>query len=573
VHLVATAGHVDHGKSSLVEALTGTNPDRLEEERRRGMTIDLGFAFAEIKPGISIAFVDVPGHERFVATMLAGVHAARTCLFVVDAREGWRAQSEEHLRVLDALGTESGVVAVTKADTVDAARLREALDDVASRVKGTFLDGAPIVATSTSDPATIEEVRRQLSHVLAGRGEPDLSRPRLWVDRSFAVAGAGTVVTGSLVHGSLAVGDDVVIEPQGTPARIRGIQRAGADVMTIGPGQRCALNLTGVGRDEIGRGDAVVSPGTWWRTTVLDARLTTMSSLEHDVTSRGDWVLHVGTAEVRPRIRLRAPVSPGGLGLLRAWLPHALPLAPGDRFVLRETGRDETVGIGTVLDVDPVAPLAAVNPDPSPRTVVAARGWVPLRDLPQLVGRALRDGDVERQVGEWATTDAAFAEIEARLVDDVSAAGDLGADAARLDARDLAVVRASDRLRSDAGRVRTAGASGIADHPYLASFERAGCAPPDPDGLDRAVLSQLVRTGALVSCDNAIFHPTALVRATAAARDLLAAHPNGFTVSALREALGITRKHAVPLAEHLDREGITRRRGDVRVAGPRLDRA
>ena len=573
MHLVATAGHVDHGKSSLVEALTGTNPDRLEEERRRGMTIDLGFAFAELDPGTSVAFVDVPGHERFVATMLAGVHAARTCLFVVDAREGWRAQSEEHLRVLDALGTETGVVAVTKADTVDAGRLRTAMDDVAARVAGTFLAGAPVVATSLGDAASIDEVRRQLSRVLSGRGEPDRSRPRLWVDRSFAVAGAGTVVTGSLVHGSFSVGDDVVIEPRGAAARIRGIQRAGTDVATIGPGQRCALNLSGVARDEIGRGDAVVAPGTWWRTTVLDARLATMPSLGHDATSRGDWVLHVGTAEVRPRIRMRHPIAPGGSGLLRAWLPLALPLAPGDRFVLRETGRDETVGIGTVLDVDPVAPLGTAEPDPSPGALVAARGWVLLRDLPLLAGRALRDGDVERRIGEWATTGAAFAEAEARLVAAVSEAGELGADAARLDARDLEVVRASDRLRTDAGRVRMAGASGVADHPYLAAFERAGCAPPDPDGLDRAVLSQLVRTGALVSCDGTIFHPTAVARAAAAARGLLTANPGGFTVSALREALGITRKHAVPLAEHLDREGVTRRRGDVRVAGPRLDRA
>ena len=193
--------------------------------------------------------------------------------------------------------------------------------------------------------------------------------------------------------------------------------------------------------------------------------------------------------------------------------------------------------------------------------------------MPLLAGRALRDGDVERRIGEWATTGAAFAEAEARLVAAVSEAGELGADAARLDARDLEVVRASDRLRTDAGRVRMAGASGVADHPYLAAFERAGCAPPDPDGLDRAVLSQLVRTGALVSCDGTIFHPTAVARAAAAARGLLTANPGGFTVSALREALGITRKHAVPLAEHLDREGVTRRRGDVRVAGPRLDRA
>ena len=573
MHLVATAGHVDHGKSSLVEALTGTNPDRLEEERRRGMTIDLGFAFAELEPGTSVAFVDVPGHERFVATMLAGVHAARTCLFVVDAREGWRAQSEEHLRVLDALGTETGVVAVTKADTVDAARLRAAMDDVSVRVAGTFLDGAPVVATSLGDPATVDEVRRQLSRVLSGRGEPDLARPRLWVDRSFAVAGAGTVVTGSLVHGSFSVGDDVVVEPRGASARIRGIQRAGADVATIGPGQRCALNLSGVARDDIGRGDAVVAPGAWWRTAVLDARLSTMPSLDHDATSRGDWVLHVGTAEVRPRIRFRIPVAPGESGLVRVWLPAALPLAPGDRFVLRETGRDETVGIGTVLDVDPVAPLATADPDPSPRAIVASRGWVLLRDLPLLAGRALADGDVERWVGDWATTDAAFAGAEEQLVAEVGAAGELGADVARLDPRDLAVVRASDRLRTDAGRIRLAGASGVDDHPYLAAFERAGCAPPDPDGLDRAVLSQLVRTGALVSCDGTIFHPTAVARAVATARSLLAVNPDGFTVSALREALGITRKHAVPLAEHLDREGVTRRRGDVRVAGPRLDRA
>jgi len=537
------------------------------------MTIDLGFAFADIGHGTSVAFVDVPGHERFVATMLAGVHAARTCLFVVDAREGWRTQSEEHLRVLDALGTEAGVVAVTKVDTVDADRVRETCDDVASRIRGTFLAGASVVTTSIVDTSTIDDVRRELVTVLRGRVEPDRARPRLWVDRSFAVAGAGTVVTGSLTDGSLSVGDDVVVEPAGRVARVRAIQRAGVDVLSIGPGQRCALNLIGVERDDIGRGDAVVTHGAWWATSALDAEIATLPSLDHDVTSRGDWVLHVGTTEVRPRVRLLESVRPGASVVARMWLPHALPLAPGDRFVLRETGRDETVGIGTVFDVDPIAPLAMTELDSTPRAIVARRGWVPMRDLPRLAGRAIEDSDVERRIGEWATSDSALAAAEARIVALVDLAGEVGHDAARLDARDLAVVAASHRLRVEAGRVHHAGATGLANHPYLAMFEHAGCAPPDPSGFDRAVLSQLVRRGELLSVEGTVFHPAALARATQVARALLDANPNGFTVSLLRESLGITRKHAVPLAELLDRDGVTRRRGDVRVAGPRVGRA
>jgi len=499
--------------------------------------------------------------------MLAGVGAVDACLFVVAATEGWKPQSEEHLRILQLLGIRHGVIALTKADLVDDEwREIAAMDDAATRVAGTFLDGAPVVATSLGDPATIDEVRRQLSRVLSGRGEPDGARPRLWVDRSFAVAGAGTVVTGSLVHGSFSVGDEVVIEPRGATARIRGIQRAGADVATIGPGQRCALNLSGVSRDGIGRGDAVVAPGTWWPTAVLDARLATMPSLDHDATSRGDWVLHVGTAEVRPRIRFRTPVAPGGSGRVRAWLPLALPLSPGDRFVLRETGRNETVGSGKILDVSPVLPASRATPDRSVARVVAERRGVLADELLRLTGEK-----TPPVLGPWVVDPAALETARTELRARIDDAGPLGLELARLDDRARLVLGTLDDITVDGGRVRPAAQQDpLAGHPFVAALEAAPFSPPDPLGVDRAELRELVRHGAVVDLGGVFYAASAVGAAARLCARLLADRPDGFTVAEFRDAAGSSRKHTLPLLARMDETGVTRRRGDYRIAGPRL---
>src|SRR6478672_5158649 len=261
MHVVATAGHVDHGKSTLVLALTTMDPDRFEEEKRRGLTIDLGFAWTTLPSGEGISFVDVPGHVRFLKNMLAGVGAVDACLFVVAASEGWKPQSEEHLRILEVLGVGHGIVALTKVDLLDITAVEAAELDVSSHVKGTFLAGAPVlrVAAPESGPAMgLDGLRDALDALLAATPPPvDRGRPRLWVDRVFTARGAGTVVTGTLAGGPLATGDAVVVGPAEQPARIRAIQSLGRPAPTIGPSHRVALNLSGIDRTDVGRGDAV----------------------------------------------------------------------------------------------------------------------------------------------------------------------------------------------------------------------------------------------------------------------------------------------------------------------------
>ncbi|MFZ0012617.1 MAG: selenocysteine-specific translation elongation factor, partial [Acidimicrobiia bacterium] len=260
--VVGTAGHVDHGKSTLIQRITGRNPDRWVEERERGLTIDLGFAWAILPDGPEVSFVDVPGHERFLKNMLAGIEAIDVALFVVAADEGWMPQSEEHLAVLDLLGVSRGVVAVTKADAVDEDLLELAMAEVGERLEGTSLSSAPIVAVSgrTGDgvPRLLGELVAQLP------AKPfDEGRPRLWVDRSFPVAGAGTIVTGTLLDGSLSVDDTVVIAPAGSTARIRGIQSHEKTHDSVGPARRVALNLGGIDHHDIRRGDMLGLPGQW----------------------------------------------------------------------------------------------------------------------------------------------------------------------------------------------------------------------------------------------------------------------------------------------------------------------
>ena len=252
MRVVATAGHVDHGKSSLVLALTGTDPDRFEEEKRRGLTIDLGFAHTTLPSGAGISFIDVPGHVRFLRNMLAGVGGVDACLFVVAATEGWKPQSEEHLRILELLGIGHGVVALTKVDLVDDEGRELAVLDIGDHVAGTFLDGAPVVPVSVTTGEGLDDLRAALDDLVATTPQAvDRSRPRLWIDRVFAAKGSGTVVTGTLTGGSLTRDHAVVVEPGGRPARVRSIQSLGSGIDRIGPGNRVALNLAGIAHDDI----------------------------------------------------------------------------------------------------------------------------------------------------------------------------------------------------------------------------------------------------------------------------------------------------------------------------------
>ncbi|MDQ1425346.1 MAG: selenocysteine-specific elongation factor [Acidimicrobiaceae bacterium] len=567
--VVATAGHVDHGKSSLVLALTGTDPDRFAEEKRRGLTIDLGFAHTILPSGRSLSFVDVPGHVRFLKNMLAGAGAVDRCLFVVAASEGWKPQSEEHLRILDVLGVGEGVVALTKVDLVDDDVVVERQVEIAGRVAGTFLAGAPVVPVAAPVGRGLAELLTALDHLVDGAGPvADRARPRLWVDRVFASRGAGTVVTGTSLDGTFAVGDAVEVGHRRRPARIRGIQNHGEPVERIGPGERAALNLRGIEVGDVARGDAVVWPGTYRPCTVADATLNVLDSLDHDVSRRGAHVAYIGSGEhpVRARLIGTRAIEPGDTGTVRLHLPVALPLLPGDRYVLRESGRNETVGGGEILDVAPVRTAARARPDRSIDRVIAERGFVDADELELITGQRRAP-----TIGRWVADPAALAELLSALQMRVNAAGAVGLDTAGLDERDRAALVHLTNVVVANGRARPADAADLlAEHPFLAALRAGGCAPPEPIGVDRGELRALVQRGDVVERDGIYFHTEAIDAAARVAATLLQSRADGFTVAELRDALGITRKYALPIVNELDGRGVTRRRGDRRIAGPRL---
>ncbi len=565
--VVATAGHVDHGKSSLVLALTGTDPDRFEEEKRRGLTIDLGFAHMTLPSGEELSFIDVPGHVKFLRNMLAGVGGVTACVFVVAATEGWKPQSEEHLRILELLGIESGVIALTKSDLVDDDLLELARMDVADHVEGTFLADAPMVAVSATTGSGLDEMRRELDALVARTARAsDRGRPRLWIDRVFAAKGSGTVVTGTLTGGRLDVDQSLVVGDH--RVRVRSLQTAGRSVDEIGPGTRVAVNLSGVDHHALARGDALVVPDRWHLTDRFDASIHVLDALDHDLSRRGAFVAYIGSGEHAVRLRVLGTdtLAPGTDGSVRLFLPQALPLLPGDRFVLRESGRDETVGGGEILDIEPVLRASRAAPDRTIERVVRERRWVTVVDVERLTGQR-----VAATVGDWLTTDDELEAMRVALRERVAAGGAIGVDLASFDDRERAVLVTIDEVVVDATTVRTADVvDPFLDHAYLEVSRAGGFMPPQPDGVDRSEVRELVRRGHLVARDGMYFHADTIDAAAAHAARLLAASPDGFTVAEFRDATGASRKFVLPLVAELDARGVTRRRDDLRIAGPRL---
>jgi selenocysteine-specific elongation factor len=572
MRIIATAGHVDHGKSSLVQALTGTDPDRWEEEKRRGLTIDLGFAFTQIAEQ-QIGFIDVPGHVRFLRNMLAGIGGIDACMFVVAANEGWKPQTEEHLRILDALGITRGVVVLTKTDLVDADALAQTLDSVRHHVRSTFLASAPIAQVSVHNSATLDTLRSTLGDLIASLPPVvDTHRPRIWVDRSFAAKGSGTVITGTLTGSSLSVGDELMQQPSNSAVKVRGIQSNGISLDKLEAGNRCALNITGVDHQSINRGDVLVVDGQWLGTNKFDASLKVLESIEHAVSKRGSYMMYVGSREIKVVLRTigSTSVQSGETGFIRVALPDMIPLAPGDRFILRESGRDETIGGGEVLDIQPVLRSSKAKPNKEILRLVAERGWVQLQQLHLLAGRNVDISEVEQALDGWVTTTTNLTEVSNEVMALITAAKDLGVDVATLTTHQRLVLPTLPNVTVRDGRARGADANDVASHPMVKQFADAGCMPPDVASLDKSIVRQLVQRGVLVHCDELYFHSSALEKAIASVRELLITNPQGFTVAQFREHLGVSRKYALPLINHLDTTGFTRRRDDVRIAGAKL---
>ncbi len=615
--MIATAGHVDHGKSSLVRALTGMEPDRWAEEKRRGVTLDLGFAWTRLPVG-EVAFVDVPGHERFVPTMLAGIGPVPAVLFVVAADGGWMPQSTEHLDALNALGVRHGVLAVTRSDLADPG---PALAAARERLARTSLRGAvPPVAVSAATGAGLDELRAALDAMLAALPVPAADEPvRLWVDRAFTIRGSGTVVTGTLAAGTLRVGDELSLD--GTPVSVRGLQSLERPVSSIVGTARVAVNLRGIPVSAVGRGAALVTPAAWASASVLDVAVSA-GDLASELT------LHAGSAAVPVRVRQLGDAA------ARLTLRRPLPLHVGDRMLLRDPGRHAVVAGVRVLDVDPpplrrrgaaadrAKVLAGLDGTPDGAGELARRGAVQASRLRAMGVPAPPTGV---RAGDWLVDPDQAARWRAALVRAVAehAAAHplehgLPLEAARQrlglpDPRILTAllslpgsqpglgrrsgvtpgagpgpggragsggsgsgsggdVGAGDELVLRDGRI--VGAAGVG----LPAEIRAGVEAVRADlaeapfvapeayrlaelGLGRRELAAAVRAGALLRVADGIY---LLPGADSAAAAALAGLPQPFTLSEARRALGTTRRVAVPLLELLDARGLTRRAPDDR---------
>jgi selenocysteine-specific elongation factor len=611
LHVVATAGHVDHGKSSLILRLTGIDPDRWAEEKRRGLTIDLGFAWCTLPSGREIGFVDVPGHERFVRNMLAGVGSVRLVLFVVAADEGWKPQSEEHLAIVDVLGAEGGVVALTKCDLLDEETVGMAIEDVRDRLRGTVLQDAPIVPCSSQTGEGLGGLAEALDAMVGSAPEPaEDERHRLFVDRIFTVTGAGTIVTGTLTGGRLVVGQEVELLPAGGTGRIRGLQTHKRSIQVARPVSRVAANLVGVDREGLGRGDVLGLPGEWRPTRMIEVRLRPVRGLAHPLTSRGAYKVYAGSAERGARIGLYGTgelTDPEGC-FARIRVSDPLVLDVHDRFVVRDAGRRETVAGGVVLDVDPpirpgrAAPLRlgarerAARGD-LPPLLVSEAGAVRASDLVTLTGTRPSAIDGVERAGAWwvakGVVDEVSGALEAALaafhqdnpldeglelararalvvrsLEETGAPGNGSLADALLNAlsesgrvvREGSTVRLASHAASLAGREEEAGrlVRAVADaEPTPPTVQELASA-----GFALEVIDAAVRAGMLVRLSrDFVMTPGLVARAEALVRG---SGKDGMTVSAFREAMGTSRKYALPLLEHLDQAKVTVRRGDLR---------
>ncbi|MFN7919252.1 MAG: selenocysteine-specific translation elongation factor [Bryobacteraceae bacterium] len=617
--IVGTAGHIDHGKSALVRALTGIEPDRLEEEKRRGISIDLGFAHLDLAPDLRLGFIDVPGHERFVRNMLAGAGGIDLVLLVIAADESIKPQTREHFDICRLLGIRSGIVVLTKADLVDPDILGLVRLEAEEFVAGSFLEGATVVAVSSKTGAGIEELKRELAAMARKVAAKTASGPlRLPIDRSFSMRGFGTVVTGTLVSGAVRVEQEVEVQPGGARARVRGVQVHGAAANKATAGQRTALNLAGLEPDQLGRGMTLVEPGRLAASRVIDCEFDLLPSAK-PLKHRAPVHFHAWTAETEAEVRVLGAadaIAPGQRALVRFLLRDPVMLLPGDRFIVRMFSPVITIGGGTVIDLDP--------PERIKRAEGAARAaklgsaslsdrialYVQESDYGLPVDVLTRRTGVDRtaidtaakQPGILALTEpqpwlldrawlqafldklhqtvAAFHRAQPLLpgvAKEEFRSKELGdAPAFLIDALvklSPTVVADGEALRLKSHQLHLKQDEEQALAKIEGAFERAGLTVPSlaevlagcgvEAGRARNLLQILLRQKRLVRIsDDLVFHPVAI----GALKELLASHKGErFAVPAFKDWTGISRKYAIPLLEFLDRERVTRREGDTRL--------
>jgi selenocysteine-specific elongation factor len=625
--VIGTAGHIDHGKTSLVKALTGTDTDRLPEEKARGITIDLGFAFLEEPGGLTMEIVDVPGHERFVKNMLAGVGGIDLALLVIAADEGVMPQTREHLAICQLLRIKSGMVALTKTDLAEPDWIELVKDDVARLLDGTFLAGCPVLPVSAKTGEGLPELRQTLARLAAEvPGRPTDQNARLPIDRVFTVKGFGTVVTGTLMAGKLAVDDRIEIFPRALQAKVRGLQVHGHAVQTAQAGQRTAVNLQGVERAAVERGDVVAPPAALVPTLLADATLELLAEAPRPLKARDRVRFHVGTHEVMARVLLvdRQEVTPGDLTYGRFRLEAPVCALPGDRYVIRSYSPIVTIGGGTVLDVAPprfkrksgalgdhlrlletAAPASVVEEHLRQAGAAGLRAadlrartpFGPER-LRALLDELQQSGAVTAVDREWYVHSEASNRLRSQtlaILEEFHSQNPLRAGISREELRSraghaqekvfgqlLAALEAEGVVRSDRDQVRlqshairlTPEQQRVVDG-LEAAFRAAGAAPPSAEealsrlgvkGTEKHELFQLLVADRrlLRVKESLFFHAAALGEI----QDKVVAHlkeKKEIGPADVKDLLGVSRKYAIPLMEYLDSQRVTVRQGERRV--------
>ncbi len=619
-HVIGTAGHVDHGKSTLVQAMTGIDPDRLAEEKQREMTIDLGFAWLTLPSGRTVGIVDVPGHRDFIENMLAGVGGIDLALLVIAADEGVMPQTREHLAILDLLGVTNAVVALTKIDMVpDPEWLELVALDVSELLDQTALRDAPIVPVSARTGDGLPDLLTALDAALGKQPpRPDLGRPRLPIDRIFTISGFGTVVTGTLTGGSLHVGDEVVIQPRGLHARIRGLQSHKEAISSAQPGSRVAVNLSGVDRGDIQRGDVVTRPGTLRGTTLIDVQFRYLPDAGRPLQHNAEVKFFSGAAESVAHVRLvgNRELLPGEEGWLQLRLAQPLALDKRDRFILRYPSPAQTIGGGVVLDPHPPHRWRRFKPEVIARFETLAAGTPEDLVLHALQGEtALTPADLAARTGlAGSAIEAALAALagEGQVFELLSGSWMALAAWQRLTGRmqaELAAYHQRNPLRlgmpREALRSRL-GLSGKLFQPFVQRAVESGIlvdagtalslpehrvtfTPAQQAAIDRLmrefqaqpttppatrdaaalvgedVLAALFEQGRLVQVNEDVLFDADTYAELVRQVEQFIEREGSITVAQARDLFNTSRKYVLALLEHLDSIGVTRRTGDERV--------
>ncbi len=617
--VIGTAGHVDHGKSKLVEALTGIDPDRLKEEKEREMTIDLGFAWLTLPSGQTVSIVDVPGHEHFIKNMLAGVGGIDAALFVVAADEGVMPQTREHLAILDLLQVKGGVVALTKVDLVEDEEWLELVTaEVAEEIEGTTLEGAKIIPVSVKTgeglPALLEELDQLMTKVEPKR---DIGRPRLPIDRVFTIAGFGTVVTGTLIDGRFHVGQEVEILPKGLKARIRGLQTHKKSIETAIPGSRVAINLAGVSTDELQRGDVVTIPGWLSPTMMIDVRLQLLSDAPKPLRHNVSVEFFTGSSQVMAKTRLldSEAIAPGETGWVQLRLAKPIAVVKGDRFIIRQPSPPLTIGGGGIVDPHPrrhrrfrpeviawLETLAHGKPEEIILQALERRG--PLRveelikdsELPKEAVEAALDELIASSRalilgGEYVISAAGWADLLERIEallrqyhrqNPLRAGMPRGELKSRLRlsprlfnevvakaAAEGRIVEAETALRLPEHEVRFSPEQQSRIDRLLAAIARSPYAPPSVADCQAMVgvevLEALIEQGKLVKVSDSVLFSAEAYEEMVGRVVTRLKEEGSITVAQVRDMFGTSRKYALALMEHLDERRVTKRVGDERV--------